>query len=152
MKKIPIIVFGANIVPSVFPFYKNDNLMPKYCKTDADLGIISKDTPKLSRGIVFLAEDFKVGADIKFAQDAYVIIIAREAPDHETLVQKLARGSRAGDDYRGRLFVTGNSIAKDSIETANMDKKAPDLMYGAKYIDIISKIIRINKGAYIELA
>ena len=52
-----------------------------------------------SRGIVFLKEEFRVGADIKFSQDAFVIVIASEAPTKETLIQKLGRGSRACGDY-----------------------------------------------------
>lgn len=41
-----------------------------------------------NRGIVFLHENFKLGSDIMFAVDAFVVIIASETPTKEDLILK----------------------------------------------------------------
>lgn len=86
------------------------------------------------RGIVFLTDQFGVGADIKFKEDAYVIVISEQAPTKELLIQKLGRGSRACGDYRGRLFVIGAPNLKASVEKRIKQSSEPDFYYGAKWI------------------
>lgn len=85
-------------------------------------------------------EDFRVGADIKFAADAYVIVIASETPSREHLIQKLGRGSRACGDYRGKLFVICAPSFKDAVVESIKKSKEPDFYYGAQWVKYVVRL------------
>lgn len=86
MKEAPVIVFGANYLPRLASKYKNNNDNYEVIATPEDLLAASNACLNKSRGLMFLADIFRVGADIEWAVDAKVIIICPTQPDRESLI------------------------------------------------------------------
>lgn len=77
-------------------------------------------------GIVFLDTKYRVGIDMKFKVDAYVVILdEKHILTGEDILQMLGRGSRAKTGvYEGAIFCKGdpkNKVGYNTFITANSE-------------------------------
>ena len=73
-------------------------------ETVGHLVLASTTASSKELGVIFLADKYRVGADIKFKKNARVFVISKQIPEKEELQQMLGRGSRANGDYIGNLY------------------------------------------------
>jgi hypothetical protein len=111
----PVVVFGFD-TESEETLRKHKFLVPiRVVNTTKDVEDARLVCRKSSKGILFLNQEFRVGVDINFAEDDYVVILSDEHLEGEEVLQMLGRGSRAGNKYFSDIYYVGNPIDRQLI-------------------------------------
>jgi hypothetical protein len=96
-------------------------------------------TYKLSSGVLALPFEISIGFDIRFACDAYVVVVNKDQLDPEFVKQCIGRGSRSYGPQEGRVFFVGDQ----HLESAYLDRlftnRGEDFKHGARNLQILKK-------------
>lgn len=84
--------------------------------------IAAESAKNQNNKVVFLAEEFRIGADLKFTSNAQVLIFSNKQIDREDLLQYVGRGNRSGGNYNGVFYLLG----KEKSEAASIEKRMKD--------------------------
>ena len=106
--KSPVVVFG-------FTEARVKALNVKDCRYLNDrvsVGNACDSALTQDRGVVFVSDKYKVGLNLKFLVDAYVVVLhAHTTLATEDLLQMLGRGARANTNhYHGAVFMKDNPL------------------------------------------
>ena len=99
------------------------------------------------RGIIFLTKEFRVGVDIKFAEDAHVVILDKETLDGESVLQMLGRGSRANGCYYGTYYVNGDDGFFANTKRLLTKPTEVDYNQGHSVIRMVKTVIETKQSA-----
>jgi hypothetical protein len=80
----------------------------KQVKSGDRIDFIRELISSTSRGIIGLPIEGSVGLDIRFKEDAAVVIVSKEPPHPEDTKQMVARGARSFNGYEGYLLYVGD--------------------------------------------
>lgn len=85
-----------------------------------------------------MGKEYRVGADIKFTEDAYVVILSDEELDGDEILQMLGRGSRANGKYYGDVFYQGNPLNKLQIQKDFNKSTVTDWEDGVQVLKLVT--------------
>ena len=146
----PVIYFGPKFdTQTRFNLPKDAFVKWVDYKDDRALAEVQDEAPDYSKGVVGLANEYGVGIDIRFQQDALVVIIQEHAPDYETCRQMVSRGVRSFGPQEGTLFTQGpSSSARHKKERLNREQ-GTDFLDGAAIIKVMKGVLnsRLSKEA-----
>lgn len=108
-----------------------DSLFVRSVKNADDYVKVKQECVLKDRGVIYLAECFQLGADLKFAKEAVVILEGSWTMEREELEQKLARGNRAMGHTRGVLFCLGDEDQADALRMKILTTSCFDFLDGA---------------------
>lgn len=81
--------------------------------------------------MVGLHQDFGVGIDIRFQQDALVVIIAEKIPDSELCRQMVSRGVRSLGPIDGMVFTRGEPADNKRLRNKINNDQGTEFLAGS---------------------
>ena len=93
-------------------------------------------------GVVFLADSYRVGVDLKFKKDAYVVILHNSNRlEGEDALQMLGRGSRAvTGNYFGALYMLGLPQDKPAVFRQLEEHNEPEFYDFSQLLSILRAV------------
>lgn len=79
----------------------------KQCKTDDDVFDVQDCAEQYSRAVISMPLEYGIGTDIRFKEDAMVVVANEEMLDSELIKQLISRGVRSLGKQEGRVFAIG---------------------------------------------
>jgi hypothetical protein len=112
--KLPLIIFGFNDDLQFIKSVKESISTHVYVvNTTNDLQIARSHFSKKDLCVIFLNDNYRIGADIKLRVDGRVLVFVPNKemrPDREQLTQMMGRGQRSRGDYQGVVFICDDSF------------------------------------------
>ena len=118
-----------------------------HVKDDASALDAAKNCNGKTTGLVFLEDEFSVGFDLRFKKEPLVVVVSRERPFREDLMQKFARGARSLCDTDGVLFTKGNAVDAISIKNQILMDEGQDFYEADQLIKLMFNRRSTNQGA-----
>ena len=88
-------------------------------------------------GVISLPEQFSFGVDIRFTQNAAVVILAEKEPEAEEVRQMVARGNRSIGTFEGYLFFVGDSMLDTTIAEKLVKPTGRQFLSGAVNLQML---------------
>lgn len=142
----PVLIFGVPLEDRKDTYW---TFRPKIAHINTPKDALTA-APALSnerRMVIFLAEDFTYGLDLKFQGSAKVIVLLKEDPEVETLMQQLGRGARNMNTDLGTVVIQTDAGLAESLKGKWKTDKGVDFKEGAKVIRMALACKTANLGS-----
>lgn len=100
-----------------------------------------------SLGVIFLADKYKVGADLKFKDKNATVICycKKQQPPREDVLQMVGRGNRSSGLYSGSVFVNKDKHFAKEAKLKMVKRADTDFKDGAINLKVINKVLEAPK-------
>jgi hypothetical protein len=137
-----VITFGVEFPEGDdFGLTGKDSIVHQFDPEKDDMGALQNRMCKLHSGVFGLTQDCRVGVDIRYSTDAYVVLATNKLPDSENVKQTIARGTRSYGPQEGKVFAVGNPDDQDYLERGLKENRGINFHDGARNIKIAKKLL-----------
>lgn len=108
--------------------------------------LVQQKVSDFDKGVVNLAKEFGTGTDMRFQDEAHVVIVTKHTKDTETIRQMISRGTRNLGALKGTIFTIGTQSDEKHLRQKLIDGSSEDMQDGATILKTLRTICLGSSG------